>query len=47
MKLKNDKVGGLNGCDPKHFKYGGSLLRKVLCVIYNSIVHNETLPSNF
>ena len=47
MKLKNGKVGGLDGCDPEHFKYGGSLLRMVLCVIYNSIVHNETLPSNF
>ena len=46
-KLRNGKAGGLDGCGPEHYKYGGYLLMKVLCVIFNTIVCTKVVPSNF
>ena len=46
-KLKLKKKGGIDNCDPEHFKYGGGLLCRMLTIIFNNIVGHEHIPTNF
>lgn len=45
--LKAGKKGGLDGCNPEHYKHGGNILCIILVTLFNCIVKLEYIPNCF
>ena len=46
-KMHLGKAGGLDGCVPEHFRYGGPVLEDLLLLVFRSVIELEYISLNF